>query len=363
VPTYFAIDTMALAEAVWEAEDKVRLVRKQNGAWRELDRNEVDAIRVDLDQTFTLAAGISGADCQLQDQTGAVAGSIRFNKARIALRRLDRSSLSDIFVEDAALGIGQDPERQALVRYLDAENMFTVLFNDLALVYLDGSLFRDDALVGGGDAFMHHIQAEPELAAVTSEKGHFASGQTQFTAGSVFRVVVDTVAKEDVLLCDDLGDEWADFIGVASSASPATISFYHAKYDDLSMSASAFHDAVGQAINNLGRLSLSGDMMAAKHAGWDAFYRNDGSTTAIAKRIRGGTRDEVEGKVAAAAAAPDVQRRVLIVTSSLSRAAVKAAFDAADAQRPSFVQLYWLLTGFFSACAEIGAVGFVVCRP
>ena len=38
---------------------------------------------------------------------------------------------------------------------------------------------------------------------------------------------------------------------------------------------------------------------------------------------------------------------------------------AADVQpvRPHFVQLYWILMGFFSACAEIGAIGYVVCQP
>ena len=221
---------MALAEAMWEAEEKVRLVLEENGAWRELDRAQIEAILADLDQPFDIAGVDGGAERQLKDETGTVAGSIRVNKATIALRRLDRPSLSGIFVEDASLGLGEDPERQPLVRYLDAEDMFTVLFSDLALAYIDGSLFRDEALIGGGHAFMRHLQDEPALAAATSEKGDFAAGQTQFTTGSVFRVVVDTVASEDILLCDDLGDEWADFIGVASGAKPATISFYHAKH-------------------------------------------------------------------------------------------------------------------------------------
>ena len=33
-------------------------------------------------------------------------------------------------------------------------------------------------------------------------------------------------------MCDDLGDEWADFIGINGSHQPKTISFYHAKYGD-----------------------------------------------------------------------------------------------------------------------------------
>lgn len=368
MPTFFAVDTMALADAIWEAKDRVRLVREDAGAWRELPRAEVEATLADLDRTFAIAAAVGDASCALLDETGAVTGALRFNRNRIALKRFDRPALAGVFVEDAALALGLDPGRRPLAKHLDAEDMFTVLFSNLALAYIDGSLFRDEALVGGGAAFMRHLVAEPALLAASSEKGTFAAGQTRFAPDSVFRVVVDTVATEDVLLCDDLGDEWADFIGVrlGSGAGPAMITFYHAKHGRPPLSASAFHDAVGQAIKNLGRLSLSGDHMAAKHAGWNAVYRNHNVTTAISKRVRGGSRAEVERKVADAAAAPDVQRRVLIVTSSLGRADVQAAFAAAedgDAPEPHFVQLYWLLTGFFSACLEIGAVGFVVCRP
>lgn len=366
VPTYFAVDTMALSEAVWEAEASVRLVREVNGDWRELDKAEVEAIIVDLDQPFEIVTTNGDPNRMLRDETGAIAGWIRFNKTKIALRGLNRPSLSGILVEEGARAVGDDPKRQPLARYLDAENMFTVLFSDLALAYIDGSLFRDEALVGGGETFMRHLQVEPALAAVTSEKGDFSVGQTEFTPDSVFRIVVDTIATEDVLVCDDLGDEWADFIGVASSARPATISFYHAKHGELSLSASAFHDAVGQAIKNLSRVSLSGDMMARKHASWNEYYKNDNITTAIPKRIRGGTKLDVERKIAVAAAAPDVQHRVFIVSSSLSCAAVQTAFATAAAGgsvKPSFVQLYWLLAGFFSACSEIGAVGFIVCQP
>lgn len=366
VPTFFAVDTMALADAVWEAEEQVRLVRQVDGAWTELNKAEIDEIIADLEQPFGTVAGGTDADRELRDEAGAIVGAIRINKARIALRRLDRPSITGVFVENAAVAVGQDLQRRPIARHLDVEDMFTVLFSDLALAYIDGSLFRDEELVGGGASFMRHLVAEPALATVTSEKGVFAVGQTQFSPASVFRTVVDTIAKEDVLLCDDLGDEWADFIGISAAIRPVTITFYHAKHSDLAMSASAFHDAVGQGIKNLGRLGMSGERMPAKHAGWNAAYRNDGVTTAILKRIRGGTRAEVVDKVAEATAAPDVQRRVLIVTSSLSRAAVQAAFTSVrsgDAPRPSFVQLYWILTGFFSACSEVGAVGFVICRP
>jgi hypothetical protein len=59
-------------------------------------------------------------------------------------------------------------------------------------------------------------------------------------------------------------------------------------------------------------------------------------------------------------------RRVFIVTSSLSRASVATTFEnAAAGIAPSahFVQLYWLLMSYFSACNEVSVVGYVVCRP
>lgn len=365
-PTFFAVDTMALADAVWEVEDRIRLVREEAGVWREFTRSEVYAVLDALDKPLSVAISARHSDFELRDDDGAVIGAIRVNRSRIALRSLQITAIAGVHVERVKCALGTDPARQLLTRHLDAEDMFTVLFADLALAYIDGALFRDEELLGGGDTFMRHLFAEPALAASTSEKGDFAVGQTVFSPTSVFRAVVDVVATEEVLLCDDLGDEWADFIGVSTSTSPPTVTFYHAKHGATSLGASAFHDAVGQGIKNLGRLNLAGEMMTAKHVGWDTDYKADNVVTAIGRRMRGGTREDVERKITAATMAPDVHRRVLIVTSSLSREAVQRTFEAASEgrpPRPSFVQLYWLLTGFFSACAEIGAVGFVVCKP
>jgi hypothetical protein len=365
-PTYFAVDVMALADAIWEDEDQIRLVREDHGVWRELDEAEVGMVLADLEPCHEVGSTASAGNYDLTDAAGATVGALRFNKATIALRKLELPSLAGVFVERTVFGVGLDPERIGIVRHVDAKDMFVVLFSDHALAYVQGSLFRDEEIVGGGVAFMRHLVAEPALLAATSEKGAFAAGQRRFTAGSVFRTVVDTVAREDVLVCDDLGDEWADFIGVATTTSPVTITFYHAKHGDPSLSASAFHEGVGQGIKNLGRLGMTGARMPTKHDGWDALYANGGVVTAIRKRIRGGSRDEVAAKIAEVAAAPDVQRRVKIVTSSLSRASVQAAFDAVQAgaaPQPHFVQLYWLLAGFFSSCTEVGAVGLVVCRP
>src|SRR3546814_16178659 len=95
------------------------------------------------------------------------------------------------------------------------------LFDDITLAYVDGTLFRDEALVGGGENFLRHLIAEPLLAGATSEKGVFANDQQSFSGGSVFQIVVDRIAEDcNILICDDLGDEWAAFIGLSTDGIP-----------------------------------------------------------------------------------------------------------------------------------------------
>lgn len=364
-PTYVGIDTIGLARALFDDADGIRLVRQVGEAIEELDQAAANIIFTALGHPFPVVRRRQTAEVRHVDGRTLI-GKLRVGKTRIGLNDLKLAEIEEIVVEQRSAPIGEDPEARSLARYIDREDLFTVLFSDLALAYIDGALFRDEALAGGGTSFLAHLQAEPSLAATASEKGAFDVDQNQFAADSVFRAVVDSIATDDVLLCDDLGDEWADFIGVTTVRNPTMISFYHAKHGAQSLSASAFHDSVGQAIKNLGRMTLPPEMLEAKLASWDDFYRNAGVQTQIARMIRGGVRDEIAAKLEAVRLAPDAFRRVFIVTSSLSRAQVETVLEAAAQgvqPSPHFVQLYWLLMSYFSACIEMGVRGYVVCRP
>lgn len=363
-PTFFSVDAMTLADRLLSEVPDIRLVRQGADGWRQLPTEETEAILEALQAPFETV--VDGDGYALLDEGGLRVGRLRFRAKRIALDALDSEVVDDVFVENAAVDVGDDPERRTLARYVDGEDLVVVLFDDPALAYIDGSLFRDDALSGGGGAFLRFLAADPALAATTSEKGTFAAGQTAFTGGSVFAAVVAGIATEDVLICDDLGDEWADFIGVSTTAEPQRISFYHAKHGSRSLSASAFHDAIGQGIKNLGRMSMTGPVMEGKFVGWADRYRADGVQTAIDRLIRGGPMSVARHGIEHVASGPGTIRRVVLVTSSLSRTDVEdqfATLAAGGAVRPNFVQLYWLLKGFFSACAEVGVYGSVICRP
>lgn len=365
-PTFVGIDAIGLADALYTAENGIRLIRESANGIEELPQPEARAVLAALEPAFPVVRRRSIYEVRDEDGHTPIA-SLRIGATRIALRGLDLPLIADISVERRSQPLGEDADAVPLSRYLDRENLFTVLFSDLALAYIDGALFRDGALAGGATSLLAHLRVDASLAQTTSEKGAFEVGQVEFAQGCVFRSVVDMIADgDDVLLCDDLGDEWADFIGVSTQSNPTMISFYHAKHGNQSLSASAFHESVGQAIKNLGRMSLPVDMLPNKLAGWDDRYRNNGVQTDIARMIRGGTPNEISGKLDAVRAAPDVLQRVFIVTSSLSRAQVEgvlAAVAQGTAPTPHFVQLYWLLMSYFSACVEMGVRGYVVCRP
>jgi hypothetical protein len=229
-----------------------------------------------------------------------------------------------------------------------------------------GTLYRDDAFAAGDDTLLRYLKAEARLAPATDEKGGFTALQTAFDADSVFGIVVDGVASgDDTLVCDDLGDEWADFIGLNCRGDVPILSFYHAKHGHLSLGASPFHVAVSQAIKNLGRLALPAGVMDRKIALWAADYSNAGLQTHIPRILRGGDAAALSQSFREARLAPGLVKRVCIVTSSLSRRQVADALEAirlGQAPEAHFVQLYWLLLSFFSACAEVGAVGTIVCQ-
>ncbi len=365
-PTYLAIDVPALADLLLEDDTQYRLIRETENGPVELDANAVGDLLMHIDESFPLSGTNAVMDIGSTDGQTTI-GKIRLNKARIALLQLELAALDGILIEDRDHPIGEDPEQRILVKHINQADMFTVLFNELELAYVNGTLFRDPALVGGGENFLAHLRPEPSLEDVDSEKGAFEDQQLQFSEGSVFRAVADQIANDcDVLICDDLGDEWADFVGLSTNTSPSTVSFYHAKHGADSLGASPFHEAVGQALKNLGNMSLPAGAMARKLNGWEQTYNNDNAETSIDKIMRGGGRPDIEQAIGNTRSAPDLAKRVFIVTSSLSRARVAQVFvEAAAGQAPSahFVQLYWLLTNYFAACKEMGATGYIICRP
>lgn len=363
-PTQFAVDTALLGQSIFD-DQSIRLVKRDGGGYRELPKIEVDPILAELTEVMAISRDGAGREIVSQPASGAEIGEIAIRKTRISLKRLSLPLSNDVYVESTEFVLGQDDDRVPLKQFIDKEDVFIILFAHPRYAYLDGTLYQDDSLINGGARFLSYLFTNAELATVTDEKGAFTAAQRTFDRGSTFGAILSTVAQEDdVVVCDDLGDEWADFIGFWTNPASPRITFYHAKHGDLSLSASAFHVSVGQAIKNLGHLALSGPAMTTKLNRWRRYYRNSNVTTRIHRTCRGAPED-VRTAVEFCGAAPHTLKRVAIVTSSLSKRAVEQAFQdiaAGNRTSPYFVQLYWLLSSFFAACTEVGAFGCVICQ-
>jgi hypothetical protein len=366
-PTNLAIDVAELRDRLLSDPPVIKLFDKEgSGEFRELTIEESSDLLEALDQEFVIE-GARDALRILDRPGGAELGSLRWGKGRIGLSTFALPKADGIYVAPADQGADGD-QQTALKMYLDRENLFLILFDDVNTAYVNGGLFQENAMRDGGALFLGHLIPEKNLENVTSEKGRFRANQTRFAAGSVFGQVVSTIAAgDDILICDDLGDEWADFIGITTKGAPPTITLYHAKHGKLSLGAGPFHISVSQAEKNLGRLALSKAAIDAKFDGWEKeLYKNSNKVTAIARLMRGGPKADIEKQLVLLRNSPQVVKRVSIVTSSLSKKAVENAFaDIKNGKRPTahFVQLYWLLTSFFAACAEVGAAGYVICQP
>lgn len=361
-PTHIAFNVPQLAESIFEAPEEIRLVRGTGDAAVTVGKNDTDVILAALNQDFVVRKTRNELEV-IDPRSNTRVGNISINKSRISLCKLNIPEIDDIYVESANPP-GQDNTGTPLKRYIDHNDLYAILFNDLAVVYVDGTLYRDNTLTDGR-SFLAHIRPCIQLNAVTSEKGAYAAGQNIFDADSVFGAIVDHIAdRQELLVCDDLGDEWADFIGINDDSQPKTLSFYHAKHGARTLGASALHVAVSQATKNLGRLNPSNDEIAAKMRKWEAHYSNGNVETAI-QRIIGATAAVFRAKLTNTLLSPDTIRRVFIVTSSLSRGQLEQQFrdiQAGSAPSAHFVQLYWLLMTFFSACTEVNANGYVICQ-
>ena len=221
-----------MTEDIFEAPEEIRLVRKQGDAVVPLDNNEAEMVLAALDQSFVVQSTRGDLAIIYLTRNNASVGKISLNKNRISLRRLSLAELDDICVE-VVNAPAQEELRIPLKRYIDHQPLFDSVQRSGGCLSSSGALYKDKSLTDGR-LFLSHIRACSNLNTVNDEKGAFAAGQIAFAAESAFGVIVNHVAdSRELLVCDDLGDEWAIRIGVNDESQPKTLSFYHEKHGDL----------------------------------------------------------------------------------------------------------------------------------
>lgn len=204
-------------------------------------------------------------------------------------------------------------DENKLSTYLNQENKFLITFSEPAYAYAERQLFRDLNLINSIDGLLRIFESKDALASVTSEK---AVGQREFGTDGIFRFVEDSVVSANAyLVCDDLGDEWADYISVDTTSNPPRLQFLHCKHKHESSSASDLQEPIGQAVKNLSRMSLGSTEFSDKT---DNKWGRNYSTTNITRIRRGKSVLEVKEAFRNVLGDPNTERSVVLVLSSIS---------------------------------------------
>ena len=203
-----------------------------------------------------------------------------------------------------------------------------------------------------------------DLATITSEKGGADSATpTGWAPGSLFHLV-DTLGAGtdlhkhlnavDLLVCDDMGTEIADWIAVE----PGMVAAVHAKASakPARLSASALHEVAAQAIKNLGSFQPM-DAGRPKNLGrWDSEWKS-GSIGVVNNRIRRGNTSGANAwkRIRSELRDPNTRREVwLSAGNGLSLSELEAE-RIKPKPKPEIIQILYLLHGTWATVAAVGA--------
>lgn len=247
-----------------------------------------------------------------------------------------------------------------------------VIFNDVRYAFAFGTLFRDASIGALASSIEDMLRPTAALADADSEKGEpYQKGQRKFKPRSLFRVIEDSIAGDvaySFLVCDDMDNEWADFVAVENSSSPV-VTLLHAKHGEHSNGASVFQEVIAQALKNRNRTLVSNEDVESKRRGWSGNWKK----TSVKRIRRGGSARKVSDAYVQASNHLGCRRQIGLVVSFLRAADVKmliaalrqVADNAGDSSELKYyqVQLVHLLVSFISACKEDGVEPLLFCAP
>lgn len=272
----------------------------------------------------------------------------------------------------------------SLVKYLNNTQSFRILPQDFSLVYVRGQFYHPAMKIGSefdpetyalGNCFI----ADNTIGLCASEKGsssYYTNHDDNWDPESLFGIISRCgagtgIAKAqfgnpDIIVCDDMGTEIADFL-LCKTDRPPRIIFVHAKASGPppKCSTSGLHEVCAQAVKNLGYLAMFNDQKPSKLGSWDADWKTtiENSPAIVLKRIHkgSGNASEIWGQLRATINNPMVDKEVWLFTGNLIS---KEHFETelGKASPPAhIVQAAYLLHATMSDVASVGAKLKIFC--
>ena len=254
----------------------------------------------------------------------------------------------------------KDEEYIPLVDIINTMSYFSVGFEDYSYIYYGKKLYQNAKILEQKTSILHVFEPFDELDNVTSEKGDWKQDSIEFSPDSIFYFVDDLFKDSEILVCDDLGNEWADHIAIKNNS----ISFILSKYKKkCSLSASNFQDVIGQAIKNIGNLFPDDKTLKNKADKFSKCFEG----TSIA-RCRKGNYEDFATKFREIRSNPNAIKYVCLAINFISKKKFTEAIANIEnnnglKQKHSVIQMLWLLNGFISICKEKDLHCRIFCRP
>lgn len=306
----------------------------------------------------------SGVKCQeLADSSTTSSFQCKGNMEGIGIKigklgiRITASKTWETFVCKANNG-----DYIKLVDVVNKSACFSVGFNDYSYIYNAHRVYQNAKIDQDLDSILSTFETYSRMNTVVSEKGrNDDKGRTEFTNDCVFDVVEkDIFPNADYLICDDMGNEWADHIAIQGN----TISFIHSKcYNTTALSASKFQEVIGQAVKNIGNLNPDDDALDRKKISLDGYMKDT-----LIKKCRKGMAQEFVDNFKALRINPNLTKEVCIAIDFISKSQLTEVFSKLKnrenfKQKNSVVQMVWLLNGFINTCKEADLHCRIFCKP
>lgn len=283
-------------------------------------------------------------------------GKVTFSKNFITIRNkiLDSISVVENGLETYTLGT-----------YLNKKKPFSAVFDSPNYSYYSKSCFEDKHLLNNIQSILNIFDDGYDFSNVVSEKEKpHAANLTRFPDDSLFRKVEDQYcAPHNIVICDDMNDEWSDHIAIDSVSSTPSISFIHSKFTKKdTYGASAFHDVVAQALKNIGRTQAEKKLFKNKYD--NEWYKNYESTNI--SRVTGAQNwQDIELALDVIYQNPNSIKKIVLATPFLKKTTLAAELNKlalGQKCKPHYVQLIWLINTFISSCKDFGVQAHILCK-
>ncbi len=260
----------------------------------------------------------------------------------------------------------EEHDEESLASYIRNTGAYTVMFDSPTLKYSNRKLFKDAGLTGNVEVFLNLFEDDADLVNTTSEKGDVAAESTVFEEGSLFRFTEDKYsANGKIMVCDDLGTEWADHILIGEDS----VALFAAKHKDLCFSASAFQEVVGQAQKNLGVFFPLDSMWDSKIRKWRKQYKLDHVQSQINRvRTEGKTPNDAVDMWKRAEKQVNYQKDLFLVIDFISKDKLTTSLrnlrDGVDfAEKKEAIPILWLISSLWSSCQDMHIRLHITCQP